>query len=131
MEAVDGHAGGVVRVKAKALEEARRRVVGVREQVQHSEGDGVLLEHGNEARAHAIALLLLAHDTEGNLEKATRAVRLEHDRAEHAPRRLGLTEQHEGLVVGCEDELRGVGAPDERQRRVDNVDDLPTSGNHV
>ena len=54
--------------------DAKRRV----EQVQHAERDRVPLHLGDEPRADAAALLLLAHHAEGHLEEAARAVRLEH-----------------------------------------------------
>ena len=74
----------VLRVEAALLEEAGRRVVSVGEQVQHAQGEGVLLEPREQPRPHAVALLLLAHDAEGDLEEAARAVRLDDDSAQHA-----------------------------------------------
>eukprot|EP00322_Chrysochromulina_rotalis_P005063 CAMPEP_0115840680 /NCGR_PEP_ID=MMETSP0287-20121206/6897_1 /TAXON_ID=412157 /ORGANISM="Chrysochromulina rotalis, Strain UIO044" /LENGTH=498 /DNA_ID=CAMNT_0003294301 /DNA_START=221 /DNA_END=1715 /DNA_ORIENTATION=- len=124
VEAIDLHSVVGLDLEAVPLEEAGRRVVGVREEMQHAERVRVLLEAAEQARADARALLLLAHDAEGNLEEAARAVRLENDGAEHAFRRLLLTHEHQGLVVGRKHELGSIRAPDERQRRVDDIDDF-------
>ena len=95
------------------LEEAGGGVVSVREQMEDAEGDGVRLEPVEQARANAVTLLLLPDDTEGDLEESSHAVGFEYDGAEHAPGRCGRAQQHERLMVGCEDELGGVRASDE------------------
>ena len=68
----------------------------------------MVLEHGDEARADTATLLLLADYTEDHLQEPARAVRLEDDRTKHTPCSVGLTEQHERLVVGREGKLRRV-----------------------
>mmetsp|Transcript_60535 Transcript_60535/g.138850 ORF Transcript_60535/g.138850 Transcript_60535/m.138850 type:complete len:444 (-) Transcript_60535:267-1598(-) len=82
------------------------------------------LEAADESRANAASLLLLPDDTEGNLHEAARAVRLEDDPPEHTPHLLSGSDEDEGLVVGCEEQLGGVEPADERQRRVDHVKHL-------
>eukprot|EP00962_Isochrysis_galbana_P028888 scaffold9176_cov104-Isochrysis_galbana.AAC.2 len=145
VEAVDGHAARRRCVEAVPLEEAGGRVVGVGEQVEHAcgaagggsgagggggrgglgcaltEREGVLFEPCQQARPESASLLLLAHDAEGDLEESPAAVRLEHDAPQHAARLLALAHQDQRMVVGCEEHLCGVRAPDERQRRVDHL----------
>ena len=113
-------------VEAALLEETCRRVVGVGEQVQHAQRERVLLEAREQPRAHAVALLLLAHDAECDLEESARAVRLDDDAAQHAAHLavVGGAHEQDGLVVGCEGELGRVGLADERQRRVDHLEQL-------
>lgn len=57
------------------------------------------------SRLHLTALLLLADDTKGNLEEASRRVRLEDDAADDAPHLFGRARHDERVVVRREEHL--------------------------
>mmetsp|Transcript_11337 Transcript_11337/g.35834 ORF Transcript_11337/g.35834 Transcript_11337/m.35834 type:complete len:409 (+) Transcript_11337:415-1641(+) len=100
------------------------RALGARQQVQHAKRECVLLEVRHQARAEAAALLLLADDTKGNLEEASRRVRLEDDAADDAPHLFGRARHDERVVVRREEHLCGIRAANERQRRVDELEQV-------
>ena len=82
---------------------ASHRVVSVREQMQHTKRNRVLLQGREQPRSHATALLLLAHHAERYLQKSAGAVWLDDDTAQHTTGRTRGTNDEERLVVGRED----------------------------